>query len=70
MAPRPESVTAIPSRRLLNPPEIYSRAAAASVLIENVNRKGARRNVGTGFFIGPGRLLTAFQVIDGATKVR
>jgi hypothetical protein len=70
MAPRPESVTAAPARRLLSPAEIYSRAAAVSVLIENVNQKGARRNVGTGFFIGPGRLLTAFQVIDGASKVR
>ncbi|MGH9904851.1 MAG: S1 family peptidase, partial [Pyrinomonadaceae bacterium] len=33
-------------------------------------QKAARRNVGTGFFIGPGRLLTAFQVIDDAAKVR
>ena len=55
---------------MLSPAEIYSRAAAASVLIENINDKGVRRNVATGFFISPGRLLTAFQVIDGAAKVR
>jgi S1-C subfamily serine protease len=70
IAPRPANVTTTPTRRLLSPSEIYSRAAAASVLIENINQKAARRNVGTGFFIGPGRLLTAFQVIDDAARVR
>ncbi len=70
IAPRPESATATPARRLLSPAEIYNRTAAASVLIENFNQKAARRNVGTGFFIGPDRLLTAFQVIDDAAKVR
>lgn len=70
IAPRPDNATTTISRRLLSPPEIYNRAAAASVLIENINQKAARRNVGTGFFIGPNRLLTAFQVIDGAAKVR
>lgn len=70
IAPRPDNVTSAPARRLLAPSEIYSRAAAASVLIENINQKAARRNVGTGFLIGPGRLLTAFQVIDDAAKVR
>ena len=38
--------------------------------IENIDLKGARRNIGTGFFIGPGRILTAFQVIDNANKLR
>jgi hypothetical protein len=69
-APLPDNVTSAPPRRLSSPAEIYNRAAAASVLIESFNQKAARRNVGTGFFIGPGRLLTAFQVIDGAAKVR
>jgi S1-C subfamily serine protease len=70
VAPRPENVGNAKARRALGPSEIYNRAAAASVLIENINAKGARRNIGTGFFIGPGRLLTAFQVIDAAAKVR
>ena len=39
-------------------------------IIENINAKGTRRNIGTGFFIAPGKLLTAFQVIDGAANVR
>lgn len=67
---RPENVAATPARRFMTPSEIYNRAAAASVLVENINAKSTRRNIGTGFFIGPGQLLTAFQVIDGATKVR
>jgi S1-C subfamily serine protease len=72
VAPRPDSVVnpPKPTRRALGPSEIYNRAAAASVLVENINTKGMRRNVGTGFFIAPGRLVTAFQVIDGAAKVR
>jgi hypothetical protein len=70
MAPRPDNVITAPARRLLSAPDIYNRAASASVLVENINAKGARRNVGTGFFIGPNRLVTAFQVIDGAAKVR
>ncbi|MGH9882888.1 MAG: hypothetical protein ACRD6N_15730, partial [Pyrinomonadaceae bacterium] len=70
VAPRPENVSTAPARRLLTPSEIYNRANSASVLIENLNDKARRRNTGTGFFIEPGKLLTAFQVIDGAAKVR
>lgn len=70
MAPRPDNIVTTPARRLLSPPDIYNRAATASVLIENINSKGARRSVGSGFFIAPNRLVTAFQVVDGAAKVR
>ena len=70
LAARPENVGSGTTRRALGPSGIYNRAAAASVLIENINSKGARRNIGTGFFIGPNKLLTAFQVIDAAAKVR
>lgn len=69
-AARADNAHTMPTRRVLGPSEIYNRAAAASVIIENINAKGTRRNVGTGFFIGPGKLLTAFQVIDAAVKVR
>jgi S1-C subfamily serine protease len=70
MAPRPDNATPTVTRRLLSASEIYNRAAAASVLIENINQKAARRIVGTGFFVAPGRLVTAFQVIDNAAKLR
>jgi len=61
---------ALPTHHILTRAEIYNRATAATVSIENVDQKGARRLVGSGFVIGPGRVLTAFEVIDGATKVR
>jgi S1-C subfamily serine protease len=67
-ATRPE--TPLPVRRMLIPAEIYKRAAATSVFIENLNQLGERRSQGSGFFIGPDHLVTAFQVVDGASKVR
>ena len=60
----------LPARRMLIPAETYKRAAAASAFIENLNRLGERRSLGSGFFIGPDQLVTAFQVVDGASKVR
>jgi len=62
--------TPVPSRRFLIPAEIYKRAATASVFIENLNQPGERRSLSSGFFIGPDRLVTAFQAVDGASKVR
>ena len=67
-AERPENVGS--TRRVLSRAEIYSRAAAAAVVIENLDQKGARRLVGSGILISPGHVLTAFEVIDGATRVR
>jgi S1-C subfamily serine protease len=67
-ATRPD--TPLPSRRMLSPSEIYKRAAAASVFLENLNPLGERRSLRSGFFIAPDRLVTAFQVVDGASKVR
>jgi hypothetical protein len=67
-AVRPDD--AMPTRHILTRAEIYSRAAAATVLIENVDQKGSRRYIGSGFLIGAGRVLTAFEVVDGATRVR
>jgi hypothetical protein len=67
-AARPD--TPVPARRMMIPSEIYKRAAAASVFIENLNQLGERRGTGSGFFLGPDRLVTAFQVVDGSNKVR
>ena len=67
-APRPD--TPLPARRMLIPADIYKRAAAASVFIENLNQLGERRSLASGFFTGPDRLVTAFQAVDGASKVR
>jgi S1-C subfamily serine protease len=68
IAPRPENES--PARRVLSRADMYGLAASASVMIENIGPKGERRNVGSGFFVAPGRILTAFQIIDAATRVR
>ena len=67
-APRPDN--AVSTRRILTRPEIYNRALGATVAIENIDQKGARRFVGSGFLIAPGQILTAFEVIESATKIR
>jgi S1-C subfamily serine protease len=67
-ARRPANV--MPTRRILSRAEIYKRAAAASVFIENVSRTGERQNLGTGFFVSEELVLTTFQVIDGAAAIR
>ena len=68
MAARPENEP--PPRRVLSRADLYNLAAAASVLIENIGQNGGRRSVGSGFFIAPGRVLTAFQVVDAAIRLR
>ena len=62
--------TPLPARQVLSPADIYKRTAAASVFIENLNQLGERRSLSSGFFLGVDRLLTAFQAVDGASKVR
>jgi trypsin-like peptidase len=61
---------AVSTRHILTRSEIYNRAMAATVVIENLDQKGARRFVGSGFLIAPGQILTAFEVIESAAKVR
>lgn len=58
------------ARRVLSRAELYNLAASASVLIENLAPNGTRRRIGSGFFVAPGHILTAFQVIDAAARVR
>lgn len=63
-------VSAAPVRRLLTPAEIYQRTLAATAAIEKRNAKGERVGTGSGFFVAEGLILTAFQVIDGASSLR
>ncbi|HEV2305343.1 MAG TPA: serine protease [Candidatus Acidoferrales bacterium] len=49
--------------------EVYQRAVAATVFIDNLDRNGNVIREGSGFFIGKGKLVTAFQVIDGANSL-
>src|SRR5512141_842093 len=67
-AARPDD--AMPTRHILTRAEIYNRVLVATVAVENVDIKGTRRFVGSGFLIAPGRILTAYEVIESASKVR
>jgi len=50
--------------------QIYQWAAAASVFVTSLDQDGEVITSGLGFFVDKGMVLTAFQVIDGASSVR
>lgn len=52
------------------PAEVYQRAAPATVFLTSLDENGDAITRGFAFFIDKGLLLTAFQVIDGATSLR
>ncbi len=68
-APRPTEA-AQPARPLLTPSEVYTRLLKASLFVDNLNAAGTRQSRGSGFFVDDGLVLTAFEVIDGATALR
>lgn len=59
-----------PERVPLDTKDLYSRMQTASVFIEKVDSAGVTIGRGSGFFIGPSRILTAFESIDGASNLR
>lgn len=59
-----------PTRHLLEPAEIYRRALKISVFVDKFAAKGEKKGTGSGFFIGDNLIVTAFQVIDGASNIR
>jgi trypsin-like peptidase len=61
---------AAPAPRALPSAEIYKRAGQASVFIDRLNSRGEKSGRGSGFFLGENILVTAFQVIDGASALR
>jgi S1-C subfamily serine protease len=58
------------SRRLLDSAEIYKRASAATAVVESILPGGEVLRRGSGFFLDERLLVTAFQVIDGASAAR
>jgi hypothetical protein len=50
--------------------DIYQRVGAASVFIDSLDADGEVINRGSGFFAAAGVVMTAFQVIDGASAIR
>ena len=65
---QPETVPAPPP--LPAPDEIYQRASTAAIFITSLDQNGEVITRGLGFFIANGSVLTAFQVIDGASSLR
>jgi S1-C subfamily serine protease len=54
----------------LPPAELYARSRAAMLTVESFDQRGTRLAVGTGFLVGERLVVTAFQVIEGAARVR
>ncbi len=67
---RPAEASGPPPRRVLTTSEIYQRAVAATVSIEKVGPAGEKLDTGSGFILRDNQVVTAFEVIDGATELR
>jgi S1-C subfamily serine protease len=59
-----------PARQPLEPAALYQHAVAATVYVDKFDGRGKIVGHGSGFYLDDGRLLTAFQNIDGAKQVR
>jgi hypothetical protein len=59
-----------PPRKLLAPSELYERALRSTVTIEKFDRSGQKFGDGSGFLFEPSWILTSFECIDGAAKLR
>lgn len=55
---------------LLSSADLYRKALEATVTIEKLAADGRLLGKGSGFWVADGRLLTAFDVIDGAASLR
>jgi S1-C subfamily serine protease len=66
----PNAAPPTPTRRMPTTAELYQQAVAASVIIEKIGTDGSVIGRGSGFWIGEGRVLTAFETLDGAASVR
>jgi hypothetical protein len=66
----PSAAATSSAPRLLSSSDLYQKALDASVTIHRLDGDGGLLGKGTGFWIGDGRILTAFDVIDGAASLR
>lgn len=58
------------ARRALSTAEAYRQLQAAVVVVERIDAAGQVSGAGLGFSLARNRVLTAFQVVDGAALVR
>lgn len=61
---------AIPARKMLTQSELYERAVQSAVTVEAVDKSGQTFHSASGFLMEPDWIVTAFEDIDGATKLR
>lgn len=66
----PPPPPAPPPRQPLPTPELYKRLSDVSVYIDKIDSHGKAAVRGSGFYLDDGRLITAFENIDGAAKLR
>lgn len=69
-APRPPGAELPSVRPHLAAAEIYRRGVAACVTVEALDAAGEKFADGAGFFLGDDIVVTAFQVVDGAHRLR
>lgn len=58
------------ARRVLAPEEMYARAVSATIAIEALDAQGRTIHRAAGLPAGEGKVLTAFQVVEGAARLR
>jgi Trypsin-like peptidase domain len=56
--------------RVLSSSELYQKAFESTATVEKIAADGSVVSKSSGFWIGEGRLMTAFSAIDGATSLR
>jgi S1-C subfamily serine protease len=59
-----------PPRQPLTTQQLFRRLAEVSVYVDKIDSRGKAVARGSGFYLADGRLVTAFQNIDGASSLR
>ena len=59
-----------PPKALLSPAEVYQRAMSVSATIEKLGRNGESLGILSGFVGAQGMVISAFQAIEGASRIR
>lgn len=59
-----------PSRKMLTPAQLYEHALLGTVNIEKFDHSGRKFGEASGFLLEPAWIVTAFEGIDGASKIR
>lgn len=65
----PGAVNVGPTRHVLSMAEIYQQALSSSLVVEKLASDGTLLGRSSGFWVGDGRVLTAFEAIDGASTL-